>query len=69
MEESRDAEKEALVEVHEHVTRAAAILRSLGAEYERVSWMLEDTLTYLRPDEVMAEFDDTEELALLKGAG
>lgn len=41
------AEDEQILVVREYVSRAAQILQSLGPEYERVAWLLEDTLSYL----------------------
>ena len=51
------AEDEQLMVVREYVSRAAQILQSLGTEYERVAWLLEDTLSYLD------DADEDEELA------
>ncbi len=51
------AEDEQVLVVREYVSRAAQILQSLGPEYERVAWLLEDTLSYLE------EVDEEEESA------
>ena len=51
------AEEEQVLVVREYVSRAAQILQSLGPEYERVAWLLEDTLSYLE------EVDEEEESA------
>ena len=51
------AEEEQILVVREYVSRAAQILQSLGPEYERVAWLLEDTLSYLE------EVDEEEESA------
>ncbi len=54
------AEDEQLLVVREYVSRAAQILQSLGPEYERVAWLLEDTLSYLE------DADEDEEMAFEK---
>ena len=47
----RDAELEMVpvevLEAREHVTAASLLLKPLGGEYERISWMLEDSLVYI----------------------
>lgn len=58
----KDEKAEMLQEVNEHITRAAALLRALGPSYDRVGWLLEDALMFLRPEELVdhADFDDFE---------
>lgn len=57
-----------IAEATELVSRAALLLRSLGADYEKVAWALEDTIMYLGPSEVFfdfeSEFDDVPGLHL-----
>ena len=57
-----------IAEASELVSRAALLLRSLGPEYERIAWVLEDTIMYLGPGEVFFDFqrdlDEDPELQL-----
>ena len=39
--------EDTLSEVREHVEYAAALLRKMGPEKERIAWLLEDTLSFL----------------------
>ncbi len=51
----------------EHVLQAAEILRSLGPERERISWILEDAVGYLyEPVNEESNFDGTQLLSLLE---
>jgi len=36
-----------LSQVKAHIESAAALLRSLGSDYEKTAWMVEDTANYL----------------------
>ncbi|MCB0359895.1 MAG: hypothetical protein KDD44_09670 [Bdellovibrionales bacterium] len=36
-----------LIEAREHILAAAALLEPFGPDFERVAWMLEDTLMYV----------------------
>lgn len=38
---------EAIEQVKEHVAAASGLLKPLGGDFERVAWMLEDSLMYL----------------------
>jgi hypothetical protein len=40
-------EKEMIKEVKELISAAAHLVNSLGPNYQRVSWLMEDTLIYL----------------------
>lgn len=57
-----------LTEVREHIQRASSILRTLGDEYERVGWLLEDAMMYLDSEEIATHqmsFEDREALIYL----
>lgn len=38
---------EILYQVRAHIESAASLLRSLGSDYERTAWMVEDTVNHL----------------------
>jgi len=46
-----------LQEVNEHIQIASQMLKSLGSHYERVGWILEDTLEILLKDESLLDAD------------
>lgn len=63
MAEEKSDQKEAVMrreEVlrtsREHIVAAASLLRPLSSEFERVSWILEDTLMYI--DEAEAAYEE-----------
>jgi len=41
------SQQEAVSQAKEHIEAAAVVLSPLGPEFERVSWLLEDTLVYI----------------------
>ncbi|MCB0345745.1 MAG: hypothetical protein KDD66_11555 [Bdellovibrionales bacterium] len=48
--------EQVLKTAREHIVAAAALLRPLSSEFERVSWILEDTLMYV--DEAQAAYEE-----------
>ncbi len=53
--------EEALRTAREHIVAAAALLRPLSSEFERVSWILEDTLMYIDEAEVAYEEENSQQ--------
>lgn len=48
--------EDVLCTAREHIVAAASLLRPLSSEFERVSWILEDTLMYI--DEAQAAYEE-----------
>lgn len=46
--ESEDQKAAIIAEASEAILYAAELVRPLGVDFERVAWMLEDSLSYLR---------------------
>lgn len=45
--DSKTERSEILTQVKAHIESAAMLLRSLGSDYEKTAWMVEDTAHYL----------------------
>lgn len=47
--------EEILSQIRNHIEQAAMLLRSLGNEYERTAWMVEDSAQYLEVSSLEGE--------------
>ena len=58
-----EREKLVIKDVKSRVSEAAALLRSLGGDYQRVAWLIEDSLSYIDEafDEASQGRDDSDE--------
>lgn len=56
---------ECVQEAREHIRRAGALLRSLGGDYARVGWLLEDAVEMLHEEEIEDDVDYSAEFEVL----
>ena len=47
------ARDEIISQVRLHIESAAALLRSLGAEYERAAWLVEDSVQFIQDESAL----------------
>ena len=57
LQSSRLDKSETLANVKQNVEEAVSLLRSLGKDYEKAAWMLEDSLNFALPDTDRADTD------------
>jgi len=58
MQHIEPSKKEVLANVRKNVEDAVRQLRSLGSDYEKAAWMLEDSLSYALADKTEVFSDD-----------